>query len=81
MKDFEKFKSEIPIHISKINKEEEKDYPYIVNQGFAKNNEKEIAYIYNVTTNTEYRKKGIYKQLMSQYTEKELNKRVKEGME
>ena len=112
LKDFEKFKSEIPIHISKVNKEEEKDYPYIVNQGFAKNNEqdpydglsesvmeaikrsffvdskfttehyiakyheqivgtmtimyeKEIAYIYNVTTNTEYRKKGICKQLMS----------------
>ncbi len=112
LKDFEKFKSNIPINISKISKEEEKDYPYIVNQGFAKNNnqepydglsesimeaikrsyfvqsnftiehyiakykeqivgtmtimyEKEIAYIYNVTTNMAYRKKGVCKQLMS----------------
>ncbi len=112
LEDFEKFKSDIPIHISKINKEEEKDYPYIVNQGFAKNNEqepydglsesvmeaikrsyfvhsnftiehyiakykkeivgtmtimyeREIAYIYNVTTKIAYRKKGVCKELMS----------------
>lgn len=112
LKDFEEFKSDIPINISKISKEEERDYPYIVNKGFAKNNEqdpydglsesvmeaikrscfvhsnftiehyiakykeqivgtmtimyeKEIAYIYNVTTNVNYRKTGICKQLMS----------------
>ncbi len=112
LKDFEKFKSGIPINISKISKEEERDYPYIVNKGFARNNEqdpydglsesvmeairrscfvdskfttehyiakyhkqivgtmtimyeKEIAYIYNVTTNVNYRKMGICKQLMS----------------
>lgn len=106
------YKSDININIFKIRKQEEQDYPYIVNDGFTKNSEedpydglsksvieaikrscymndkfttehyiaryndkivgtitimyeKEIAYIYNVTTNINYRKKGICKELMS----------------
>ena len=111
-KNFPKYKSNIPISISKISKQEERDYPYIVNNGFAKksnqdpydglsesiieaiknscyingqfftehyvakfNNqivgtitimyEKELAYIYNVTTKIDYKKMGICKELMS----------------
>lgn len=104
--------NDIHINISKVNKEEEQEYPYIVESGFTKNSkedpydglaksvveaikrscyindrfntehyvarynkeivgtitimyEKEIAYIYNVTTNINYRRMGICKQLMS----------------
>ena len=116
-KNFPKYKSDIPIVISKITKQEEKDYPYIVNNGFTKNSEqdpydglsesviqaiknscyingqfitehyvakynnkivgtmtimyeKNIAYIYNVTTNIDYRKNGICKKLMSHILER-----------
>jgi len=114
LKSFIELKKDIKyINISKINKKEEKDYPYIVEKGFIRHSkedpydglsksvveaikrscyinndkfttehyvarydneivgtitimyEKEIAYIYNVTTNVNYRKIGICKQLMS----------------
>lgn len=112
LKDYIKFKSDIPINISKISKEEEQYYSKIVERGFLRNSkedpydglsesvieainrscyindkfttehyvakhqdkivgtitimyEKEIAYIYNVTTDINYRKMGICKQLMS----------------
>lgn len=111
-KNFPKYKSNIPIVISRINEQEKREYPYIVDNGFAKNNkqdpydglaksiieaiknscyindqfitehyvakynnkivgtitimyEREIAYIYNVTTKLEYRKMGICKELFS----------------
>lgn len=112
LKDSIKFKSDIPITISKISKEEKQDYSKIVERGFLRNSkedpydglsesvieainrscyindkfttehyvakyqekivgtitimyEKEIAYIYNVTTDVNFRKMGICKQLMS----------------
>lgn len=111
LKSFITCESDIPITISKIDKQEE-DYPYLVEKGFMRNSkedpydglsqsvvkaikrscyingkftsehyvakykeeiigtmtimyEKDIAYIYNVTTNINYRKKGVCKQLMS----------------
>lgn len=112
LKSFTRYESDISVTISKINKQEEKDYPYLVEEGFMRNSkedpydglsrsvveairrscysngkfttehyvakyngeiigtmtimyEKEVAYIYNVTTNVNYRKKGVCKQLMS----------------
>jgi len=112
LNEFPIYKSEINIHIKKINKDEEKEYPYLVGEGFkkhskldpydglsesvitaikrscfinnqfitehyvAENNEKkigtatimynkEIAFIYNITTNLNYRKNGVCKELMS----------------
>ncbi|MBQ6991539.1 MAG: GNAT family N-acetyltransferase [Clostridia bacterium] len=112
LKDFIKYEKDIEIDISKISKEEETEYPLLVENGFKKNSkedpydglsqsvidaikrscytnnefttehyvarynkkivgtitimyEKEIAYIYNVTTDVNYRRKGVCKQLMS----------------
>ena len=112
MNEFPRYKSDINVHIKKINKGEEKEYPYLVEEGFkkhseldpydglsksiitaikrscfinnqfitehyvAENNEKkigtatimfnkEIAFIYNITTNLNYRKYGVCKELMS----------------
>lgn len=112
LKNFIQFKSNIPIEISKISKQEEVIYPDIVNKGFIRSSkedpydglsasvieaikrschikgrfmtehyvarndneiigtmtimyEKQIAYLYNVTTNANYRRNGICKQLMS----------------
>lgn len=112
LNEFPKYKSDIDIRIEKINKEEEKKYPYLVSEGLKKhskldpydglsesiiaaiqrscfiNNQfiiehfvaeynkkkigtttimynKEIAFIYNITTNLHYRKNGVCKELMS----------------
>lgn len=118
LKEFGRYKSNIPICISKISKKEGKDYPYIVAKGFTKNSEQDpydglsesvieeikrscfmqkgefttehyiakyeqevvgtitimyqekIAYIYNVTTNLNDRKRGICKELMSYVIER-----------
>lgn len=117
LQDSIRFKSDIPINISRVNREEENNYPNIVAKGFMSNSEedpynglsesvveaikrscyindkfitehyiakyegkivgtitimyeKEIAYIYNVTTNVDYRKKGICKNLMTHVFER-----------
>lgn len=107
-KNVSRYESNIPVNISRISKEEEREYSKIVERGFLRNNiedpydglsesvieainrscyindrfttehyvakyqnniigtitimyEKEVAYIYNVTTNINYRKMGICK--------------------